>query len=54
MVRITCTISVTTGDEPTGGSYASSFDDHYKRVARSGESDLGNYKEESGELEVYE
>lgn len=54
MVRITCTISVTTGDEPIGGSYAGSFDDHYKRVVRSGDSESGHYKEECDELEVYE
>ncbi|XP_060766454.1 acid-sensing ion channel 1B [Neoarius graeffei] len=54
MVRITCTISVTTGDEPAGGSYTSSFDDHYKRVVRSCDSESGHYKEECDEMEVYE
>ncbi|XP_047666207.1 acid-sensing ion channel 1B isoform X1 [Tachysurus fulvidraco] len=54
MVRITCTISVTSGDEHTAGSYASSFDDHYKRVVRSGDSESGHYKEECDDLEVYE
>ncbi|KAM9444095.1 acid-sensing ion channel 1B isoform 1-T1 [Clarias gariepinus] len=54
MVRITCTISITTGDEPAGGSYASSFDDHYKRVVQSADSESVHYKEESDELEGYE
>ncbi|GAA6107980.1 acid-sensing ion channel 1B isoform X1 [Tachysurus ichikawai] len=54
MVRITCTISVTSGDEHTAGSYASSFDEHYKRVVRSGDSESGHYKEECDDLEVYE
>lgn len=54
MVRITCTISVTAGDEPTGGSYAGSIDDHYKRVVRSADSESEHYKEECDDLEAYE
>uniref|UniRef100_A0A3B1JNB7 Acid-sensing ion channel 1 n=2 Tax=Astyanax mexicanus TaxID=7994 RepID=A0A3B1JNB7_ASTMX len=54
MVRITCTISFTTDDDPAGGSYRDSFDDHYKRVVRSGESEPGSYKEECDDPDVYE
>lgn len=50
MVRITCTISVSTGDEPFRGSYSGSLDDHYRRVTHTPESDPGSYKEDVSDI----
>ncbi|TRY74131.1 hypothetical protein DNTS_026679 [Danionella cerebrum] len=46
MVRITCTISFSTDDEPVGRSRQGSFDDHYKRVVWSRDGEHGKYLEE--------
>ncbi|XP_058617132.1 acid-sensing ion channel 1B isoform X1 [Onychostoma macrolepis] len=46
MVRITCTISFSTDDEPVGRSRQGSFDDHYKRVVWSRDGEHGKYQEE--------
>lgn len=52
MVRITCTISFSTDDEPVRGSRKNSFDDHYKRVVWSKDGDHGRYREEPDELDT--
>lgn len=54
MVRITCTISFSTDDEPAGRSRQGSFDDHYKRVVWSRDGEQGKYQEEGDDLDAYE
>ncbi|XP_026104711.1 acid-sensing ion channel 1B isoform X3 [Carassius auratus] len=46
MVRITCTLSFSTDDEPVGRSRQGSFDDQYKRVVWSRDGEHGKYQEE--------
>ncbi|KAL4655707.1 acid-sensing ion channel 1-like [Arapaima gigas] len=57
-VRITCTISFSTDDEPTaGGVYLDGFDDRYKRVVRTGslgDSKLAVYGEQYDEFKTFE
>ncbi|XP_028823134.1 acid-sensing ion channel 1B isoform X1 [Denticeps clupeoides] len=50
-VRITCTISLSTDDEP-GSSYKDTFDDRYKRVVRLGDSHSGLYREDCDTFET--
>lgn len=54
MVRITCTISFSTDDEPAGRSRQGSFDDHYKRVVWSRDGEQGKYQEEGDDLDAYD
>ncbi|KAL2090878.1 hypothetical protein ACEWY4_013141 [Coilia grayii] len=55
-MRITCTISFTTDDEPSsvGSHHKDSFDDHYKRVVRSS-SDVGSgFYRKDDDFETYD
>uniref|UniRef100_A0A672MPC3 Acid-sensing ion channel 1 n=1 Tax=Sinocyclocheilus grahami TaxID=75366 RepID=A0A672MPC3_SINGR len=54
MVRITCTISFSTDDEPVGRSRQGSFDDHYKRVVWSRDGEHGKYQEEGDDPDAYD
>ncbi|NP_999956.1 acid-sensing ion channel 1B [Danio rerio] len=54
MVRITCTISFSTDDEPVGRSRQGSFDDHYKRVVWSKDGEQGKYQEEGDDPDAYD
>ncbi len=54
MVRITCTLSFSTDDEPVGRSRQGSFDDHYKRVVWSRDGEHGKYQEEGDVLDIYD
>ncbi|XP_016392399.1 acid-sensing ion channel 1 [Sinocyclocheilus rhinocerous] len=54
MVRITCTISFSTDDEPVGRSRKGSFDDHYKRVVWSRDGEHGKYQEEGDDPDAYD
>ncbi|XP_065099391.1 acid-sensing ion channel 1B isoform X3 [Paramisgurnus dabryanus] len=54
MVRITCTLSFSTDDEPVDCSRNNSFDDHYKRVVWSTDGEHGRYKEDSDEPDSYD
>ncbi|XP_056090930.1 acid-sensing ion channel 1B isoform X1 [Rhinichthys klamathensis goyatoka] len=54
MVRITCTISFSTDNEPDGRSHEDSFDDHYKRVGWSRDGEHAKYQEEGEDLEAYD
>uniref|UniRef100_A0A8C2JZ14 Uncharacterized protein n=1 Tax=Cyprinus carpio TaxID=7962 RepID=A0A8C2JZ14_CYPCA len=54
MVRITCTISFSTDEEPVGRSRQGSFDDHYKRVVWSRDGEHGKYQEEGDDPDTYD
>lgn len=55
-MRLTCTISFTTDDDPGSGHHKDSFDDHYKRVVRSGGGDgpPGFYRDDCDAFETYD
>lgn len=54
MVRITCTISFSTDNEPDGRSHQDGFDDHYKRVAWSRDGEHPKYQEEGEDVDEYD
>ncbi|XP_064161319.1 acid-sensing ion channel 1B isoform X1 [Anguilla rostrata] len=54
-VRITCTISFSTDDEPNGGACGDGFEDRYRRVLRAGGAKDGSPAEDGcDELDAYD